>query len=176
MNIYTGIGSRETPEHVLRLMTVIADNLGMAGWTLRSGGAKGADMAFEKGADMAWRRTHGKCGNAEIYLPWRNFNGSRSALYDIDERAFAMAEDYHPAWSRCSPAARKFHARNCHQVLGIDLDTPTNFVLCWTPNGRVTGGTGQALRMALDLNIPVFNMGSEGWEEAFDKHMEEANA
>ncbi len=55
-------------------------------------------------------------------------------------------------------------ARNCYQVLGEDLSTPVDFVVCWTPDGaesetsRKTGGTGQAIRIAADLGIRVYNL------------------
>ncbi len=64
--------------------------------------------------------------------------------------------------------AKKFHARNVQQVLGKNLDTPTKFVVCWTPDGaeqrtsNKTGGTGQAIRVAISNNIPVFNLYNEG--------------
>ena len=44
---YAGIGSRETPIEVLELMTKASTWLGSKGYTLQSGGAIGADMAFE---------------------------------------------------------------------------------------------------------------------------------
>lgn len=44
---YAGIGSRETPMEVLELMTKASTWLGTKGYTLQSGGAIGADMAFE---------------------------------------------------------------------------------------------------------------------------------
>lgn len=44
---YAGIGSRETPMEVLELMTKASAWLGAKGYTLQSGGAIGADMAFE---------------------------------------------------------------------------------------------------------------------------------
>ena len=44
---YAGIGSRETPTEVLELMTKASTWLGARGYTLQSGGAIGADMAFE---------------------------------------------------------------------------------------------------------------------------------
>lgn len=152
MKVYAGIGSRKTPRNILSLMTKSARRLDELGWTLRSGGALGADLAFEMGA-----------GRKEIYLPWRNFNKNPSPLHRIDELAYAVARRYHPAWDRCTPAARKFHARNCYQILGRDLATPADFVLCWTPDGKVTGGTGQALRIAADYNVPVINMFNSDW-------------
>ncbi len=44
------------------------------------------------------------------------------------------------------------------QVLGSDLETPVSFVVCWTIGGKISGGTGQALRIAKDLGIPIFNL------------------
>ena len=46
---YAGIGSRLTPAPVLDLMNRIATHLVKKGWTLRSGGADGADTAFASG-------------------------------------------------------------------------------------------------------------------------------
>ena len=45
--VYAGIGARTTPASVLADMTVMAGWLARTGWTLSSGGASGADSAFE---------------------------------------------------------------------------------------------------------------------------------
>ena len=42
MNYYSGIGSRETPEHILNIMHHIGAYLATQGWVLRSGAANGA--------------------------------------------------------------------------------------------------------------------------------------
>lgn len=144
---YTGIGSRETPFPILRLMTRIAKRMATSGYILRSGGAKGADTAFEKGAG----------DQKEIYLPYLGFNGSDSTLLPTDE-AFEMAAKFHPAWHNCNESARQFHARNCHQVLGHDLKTPTTLVICWTQAGLQGGGTGQAMRIADAHGIRIDNL------------------
>ena len=49
MKFYAGIGSRETPVNILYMMKKLARALGKSDWTLRSGGAKGADSAFYSG-------------------------------------------------------------------------------------------------------------------------------
>ena len=149
--IYCGIGSRETPEDILFTMTALASKLADAGWLLRSGGADGADKAFEQGADNY-------DGEKEIYIPWRGFNGSTSLLYYISPEAYEMAAKTHPAWHRCSAGARKMHARNMMQILGQDLDTPSDVVVCWTPNAELVGGTAQALRLAMQHNIRICNL------------------
>lgn len=145
--IYTGIGSRETPSHVLALMTGIATALEGRGYILRSGGAPGADSAFEAGANTL----------KEIYIPWLGFNGSTSKLLPTPE-AFIMAEKFHPAWQRCRRGARALHARNCHQVLGLDLKSPAEFIICWTKDALGGGGTGQALRIAKAHDIKIYDL------------------
>ena len=118
------------------------------GYTLRSGGASGADTAFERGCDAA-------DGQKEIYVPWIGFNGRKDGIVGAHGKSLAMAQQYHPAWDRCSPGARKLHARNCCQILGLTLDDPVQLVVCWSPGH---GGTEQALRIAKDYQIPIFNL------------------
>jgi hypothetical protein len=162
---YAGIGSRKTPDSVLRLMEKCAARLRDLGWTLRSGCAEGADSAFERGAE----------DQAELFIPWSGFRGRQPECYDgplvmlPSPGAFELAAQTHPAWGRCSRGARALHARNCHQILGPDLESPSVFVVCWTPDGAeearqitaATGGTGQALRLACRRGVPVFNMKQE---------------
>jgi hypothetical protein len=146
---YAGIGSRQTPAHVLAAITEVAKVLAERGYILRSGGAEGADAAFENGAGKA----------KEIFLPWRGFNQNDSQLYEPSQRATELAESYHPAWLSLSEAVRKLMARNTHQILGQDCNTPVDFVVCYTKAGAGKGGTGQALRIAEDHQIPVIDLG-----------------
>jgi len=155
---YAGIGSRKTPQNILSFFTLTARVLDRHGYILRSGGADGADTAFEKGST-----------NKEIFLPWKGFNNNNSSLYNISSEAYHIAEIYHPYWDNLKESFKKFHARNVHQILGKNLDKPVKFVLCWTPDGaetmeetsKETGGTGQAIRIAIDYGIPVNNLQNE---------------
>jgi hypothetical protein len=149
---YAGIGSRQTPDWVLERMETVAEFLAASGWTLRSGGAEGADTAFERGCIKG-------AGKREIFLPWAGFNDSRSFLHTIPAEAFKLAERYHPSWLSLKQGAQKLMARNCQQVLGSHLNDPVEFIICYTAGGRGSGGTGQALRIADDRNIPVLDMG-----------------
>jgi hypothetical protein len=72
-----------------------------------------------------------------------------------------MAQRFHPAWHFCTAYARELHARNCYQVMGYSLDTPAEFVVCWTRGGKPVGGTAQAIRIAMSKNIPVYNLAKE---------------
>jgi len=156
---YAGIGARKTPDNVLRLMGGIAHRFNKKtddNWILRSGHADGADYAFESAADRA-----------EIFKPWASHNLHLKEFsyllyyYNVSDEAFGMAMDYHPAWGRCSDAAKLFHGRNMHIMFGENLDTPVDVVICWTPGGEVKGGTGQALRAALDHGIKIINLGEK---------------
>lgn len=168
---YTGVGSRETPSAMLDFLTRVAAWLAANGHVLRSGGAPGADTAFEVGA----------AGRAAVYLPWPGFNGRRAqpGRERPAEAAYGLAATVHPAWGRLSPAAKALHARNCYQVLGDDLATPSAFVLCWTADGcdseaartRATGGTATAIVLACRHGVPVFNMGRPGAYAAFAQFM-----
>lgn len=155
---YAGVGSRKTPPAILLLMTGVARRLAAHGYTLHSGGAPGADLAFEQGAVAK-----------TIFLPWYGFQSRPTAVHDIDQpsaEAFRVAALLHPGWDHLSQAAQKLMARNTHQVLGADLRSPVDFVVCWTPDGceteaarrRITGGTGQAIALASRWGIPVFNL------------------
>lgn len=156
---YAGIGSRRTPPNVLSQMSDIATELAAAGWTLRSGGAEGADTAFEVGCDII-------NGAKEIYLPWKGFNGNPSPLFTPASQTFEVAKSIHAAWNHLSPPTRNLMARNVHQVLGHNVDDPIHFVVCYTPDGCTsrerytskTGGTGLAIALASTLDIPVFNL------------------
>lgn len=156
---YTGVGSRSTPAEVLAEMSTIAARLAHDGYTLRSGGADGADKAFENGARYGG-------GQTEIYIPWSGFNGRSTGIVRNSLEAEALAQSVHPAWERLTPGGRKAHTRNVHQVLGLDLRTPSLFVVCWTPDGCTgaatrtarTGGTATAILIAERYAVPVFNL------------------
>ncbi len=157
--VFTGIGSRITPIPVINQMVEISTILCSNEWVLRSGGADGADSAFERGCDAV-------NGVKEIYLPCKGFNGNSSNLYIVTNEALDLAEQYHPHWSALNPFAKRLMARNGYQVLGQELYDPTSFVVYWTPDGvelgkettKHTGGTGQAIRVASAYNVPVFNL------------------
>lgn len=165
---YAGIGSRETPPKVIRLMRMIGNILAQKGLVLRSGGADGADAAFEVGCDE-------KEGRKEIFLPWKNFNGNTSPLYVQSMAAEALAAEIHPNWRACTPAARKMHARNCHQILGDSLKRPAAFVVYYAPvkNGKIQGGTATGVHLALKEGIPCYNLQDEETFEAFKTFCEE---
>lgn len=149
MKYYTGIGSRSTPAGIQTLMTSLATALANDNWILRSGGAEGADAAFEAGA--LYKR---------IYLPWNGFNNKMvdNYSYIVPPYEEELVYDYHPSPNRLSRAGLKLMSRNTYQVLGDDLSSPSEFLVCWTSDGSLTGGTAQALRIASDYKVPIYNL------------------
>lgn len=155
--IYAGIGARDTPLDIMEIIFAFAASL-RAKDVLRTGGAPGADTAFYQGALS-------KSLPIELFLPWPGFQGHQQALNsDPSEEAMEIARKFHPFFANLKPAARKLQARNSYQILGLDLKTPCNIVVCWTPDGsldgssRTSGGTGQALRIAKAHDIEVVNL------------------
>lgn len=163
MKFYAGIGSRQTSPEIIDFMKEIASILEERGWTLRSGAADGADSAFASGVEK----------NAEIWIPWKSFgqphnpNHTYKVIDKNDKEAFDSVNQFHPNGPNLRDSVRALQARNFRQLIGLNSKN-SSFVLCWTPQGEVIGGTGQALRAAAYYNIPIFNLGKE---EDFNKVM-----
>jgi hypothetical protein len=151
---YTGIGSTKTPKELEDVFGYLATFLEAHGWILRSGGAPQADTYFENGVTFAH--------NAEIYLPWKRFNNNPSELYKPTKAAYQLAEKFHPNWAALSEAGKALHARNSHQIIGQHGKILSEFVIAWTKDGKMVGGTSQALRIAKHFEIPIFNFGDPG--------------
>lgn len=150
---FAGIGSRETPPLILGEMKKLAAILEKDGYTLRSGGAKGADTWFARG-----------CDNAQIWLPWNDFNSwerNDKHTYKIidpnDELANETVNKFHPVGSTLKGKVRLLMMRNTYQILGVN-EPNSEFVICWTEGGQEIGGTSQAIRIARHYKIPVYNM------------------
>lgn len=170
---YAGIGSRETPPDIFKLMTEIASILEVNNFILRSGAATGADTAFESGiSDFK---------NMNLFLPKPVFNDhnwyDKGCIYINDTHPnYQAAYDsiiIHPAGFKLSLGPRNMMIRNYFQVIGINNEPISSFVICWTPDGadgitkltsRETGGTGQCIRLAAVHNIPVYNLKDKRYE------------
>ncbi len=171
---YAGVGSRRTPPDILDAMSDIAQTLGDAGTALSTGGADGADKAFETGA----LRTDAPI---TVHTPWPGYNGYRpgrqpetdidvvhpSATDIVRGHAYAeLAREHHPHWDRCHRGARALFVRNVSILAGAQGDDggtlPVRAVIAYTPNGlpvgREAGGTGHTLRTAAYLDIPCVNL------------------
>ena len=156
---YAGIGSRQTPPAVMAKMTELAKELEKRGYTARTGDADGADAAIRAGAMKK-----------EVY----------TSSGDATEQTRKIAREIHPTPDLIDAMKNKktgksiaryvwgLHARNTNQVFGKKLDSPVDFVIAWTKDGKDTGGTGQAIRYATGKGIPVINLFDPNWREQLD--------
>lgn len=87
------------------------------------------------------------------------------------DQTIEMASKVHGAWHNCSPDAKALHSRNCHQIFGYELNNPVDAVITWCPlvNGRPTGGTAVAMRLAENAGIPVFNLWNPNKKETLNQ-------
>lgn len=144
---FTVIGSRETPDDAMSVLSKVTNLLGFM--KVRTGDAS-------RGGDLAARRARNGV-NIEIYSP----NDISSNAYGNAEQALGFVQRFHPNPSALTPYAQQLHARNTYQVLGSNLDSQSTFVLCYAPldeNGVPQGGTAQAIRISNAYGIPVINL------------------
>lgn len=123
-----------------------------------------AQKAYSKAVDLGLAKE----SQFEVYVA-DQYNIRRSTLprrhlaivrnKDLISETERIASEVHPAWDKCNEWARGMHSRNCHQILGYDLQSPVDAVICWTPDGKIRGGTATAIRIAMKYGIPVFNLG-----------------
>ena len=169
---YAGVGSRETPEKILVRMRAVGELLGRDGFVCRSGGAVGADSAFEEGSDAAG-------GKKRIFIAWRklseermarNVPGAASDVVGIDSEDERIAREVLRSlgknYDNYSRGAASLQARNVRQILGERKDCPAVAVVAWTRDGKMLGGTATALRLAEMRGVPIINLGSERWRDA----------
>ena len=168
------IGSRQLEQKQeyfedIKLCYNVCMRLAQLGITFTSGlceiGMDGiAQKAYSKAVDLGLAKE----SQFEVYVA-DQYNIRRSTLprrhlatvrnKDLISETERIASEVHPAWDRCNEWARGMHSRNCHQILGYDLKSPVDAVICWTPDGAVVGGTATALMIAMREGIPVFNLG-----------------
>lgn len=168
------IGSRQLEQKQeyfedIKLCYNVCMRLAQLGITFTSGLCeKGMDGIAQKAYSKAVDLGLAKESQFEVYVA-DQYNIRRSTLprrhlatvrnKDLISETERIASEVHPAWDRCNEWARGMHSRNCHQILGYDLQSPVDAVICWTPDGAVVGGTATAIRIAMKYYIPVFNLG-----------------
>ena len=178
-NIYTGVGSRDTPSEIIEIMSIGAYKLASIGFVGRSGSARGADTAFEIGHTIYSKDTG--LSRFESFLPWDGFNGfTNDDIHVVSpalasyNRAKSIIRSIHPMYQRLSPEARKLHTRNVFQVLGANLDAPSGLLICWAkPRGvfSVQGGTNTAYQLALQHGAIILNLYHADHLDKFVKYL-----
>lgn len=164
---YAGIGSRQTPPEILKTMAQTAILLARSGHTCNTGACIGADQAFGNGAIAGYGKLH-------LFLPWPNYEqkwiqtlkGDITITVmntDIHNDAIRSVFYYHPKATTLKDSVIKLHARNFLILQNCA------YIICWTPNGAISGGTGQAIRIAQNSKMPIYNLGNQEILENFQK-------
>lgn len=172
---FTGVGSRRTTR-------VAEDELGdvvkvlsrrFALLTCTGDASEGGDKVVWNNALEGHRIRFGPVGRSSYSL--------HTQVVPPDTEAYSLAvsivSKLHPAWRFLKQEHRELHIRNVFQVMGATVSRPSEFLLCWTPDGaeektsKKTGGTGTAIRIANHFGIPVFNMQNEDCIERLGEYL-----
>lgn len=156
-------------------------------------GAQMALMADVKGVyGEVYKAWHSFNTDSNSFLPFETPSGYKLwPWWDIvvtDKELISKAEDIvseiHPFWKAekeaiakgeplertMSQGAKSLHTRNVFQVLGKDLKTPSEFLVCYAKvdkQGVPKGGTRTAWMIAKEFNVPCFNFAIQSKEEIY---------
>lgn len=176
MKSYAGIGSRDISEKEKLRIESISKLFSSKGYILYSGNADGTDLVFQKNCK-------GKC---VIMLPWRSFNIEKydytkkakdyliikEMEYKKSIKAFRSVDEFHPNPKALKTPGKLLMARNYYQIHGFGEYPRVELVICCADPSQkniVKGGTGQAVRIAMSLNIPIINLREDGWYDKIRK-------
>jgi len=137
---FAGIGNRHIDQHTRYAIRTCGRIINDRGYVLVSGGARGCDEEFE------------------TYFPEHRRIILKAK--DATPLAIKMAEDFHPAWHYCKPYDKALLGRNAMIIMGEDLNSPVEFVLCYCADEE-RGGTALSIKIARYYKIPVFNLAND---------------
>ena len=155
------IGSRKAPAEALSEISKIASafselndkNLPFE-IVLVSGGADGVDITAEK--------AFGKGRKHIIFAYPSDKEDEEHIIYKSDQYASRLVDLLHLFPENIKKTDRPFLERDVLLIIGEKHSdgtrTPSDFVIAWTPDGRVQGGTAMGIRTARHIGIPVFNI------------------
>lgn len=150
--IVTLIGTRKPPIEFHDLMREIGLAFSNRGFIARSGGAIGCDTLFLEKYDPSLK---------VVYRPDDSGNGINVQRHKNYYEFELIASRFHVAWEFMRVGDQNLHARNVPQVLGLDLQTPSDLVVYCaneSGNGVVSGGTATAVKIARHHNIKTINI------------------
>jgi hypothetical protein len=159
--------------------------------TLNTGNSRGAEEAFQAGFVKAI--AEGKLSKTalNIYLPYDNYGwtlDTSTAVYhmmyktELWNEARKLAQRHHKGWASMLAKGRdlgfnaqQYAIRSVFEILGTDLCSPIDAVLCATYYGEtvaadcseLTRNCSLQICLAEHFDIPVFNLSTEDWHKKF---------
>lgn len=145
------IGTRQPDDLQLSIASVMSAELSHQGYRIATGGAYGIDQAAMLHCDP---QTH-----LIVYLPWLGYNSAiipemaGRIVYTpaIHQPWTQSVNKHHPRVSALTRGSFALHARNYGIIEGAEL------VLAF-PDPTGDGGTGQGVRVAKALGIPLLEI------------------
>lgn len=170
INYWTGIGSRDITQEEYQWAVLVGEQLTRRyGMILRSGGAGGADTAFQHGVcNVDFRR-------CEIWIPWEGFLPEQvhpdfggceyivAGLKRTNDAEWFYTEHTNimPWFSNMKASNKLLHGRNYYQVVGKEKAPKSSvciFIADENSNGDISGGTRSAVLVARHYKIPTYNL------------------
>lgn len=155
--IVAGIGTRDLHDDDRALLESWGILFAKRGIDLRTGNATGSDHALAEGI-----RRGG--GHPTLLLPWAGYNEDQIHSDDIVEVPSLTSTEMelciaaHPKWHVLKQGARKMMMRNVAILRGVSA------VYALPSDNIGGGGTGQGMRAAKLMGLPVFDLTTEsGW-------------
>lgn len=159
------VGTTKPGDYWSNFMQKLSAGFARRGVVGRTGGAVGVDGACMRGYGLV---------NPEllkVYVPWKTYvgdeipEGCEKVVYSRWEHPEweKSVSIYHPAPKSLGKGAVNLHARN----YGLVCDgVPADAVVALPRSLSDWGGTGQAMRIAQKLGIPLYNLRKEEDQKA----------
>ena len=153
------IGRRDLKKSEALYLESVGLALVEGGHRIVSGNAPGSDQAFALGASYL------DPSRVTLYLPWGSFEKRSgiegNVLHQVEEATaehWDLARRAHPTWDRLAPTVRRLMVRNAMIVKSATV------VLAFPDMMKPGfGGTGHAMRCALELGVPVWLLNEQRW-------------
>lgn len=168
--IYAILGAPDTPSHVLQEFSDIARMLAAKKFKVRVTTDDSRKQEGKPPAALVGKAVRETVGTRyELIKPWNTFGDTEgealTATGTTSDRGVEMAALFQPAMTKLPDAVKKIIAANVHVMLGKFLESPVEFLVCYTEDGAEnskevtfkTGNVGLAIRVATSYNIPVIN-------------------
>lgn len=178
MRFYTGIGSRSVPEEVSKILRRAAEALS-ANWVCRTGTADGCDAAFRGPWPV---EVHGTEDVGPVAMAvGKGFHPVWDHLTPHQQKLIARN-----TYQLTGRIIERLHRESGEEIFSLHRlrewmkDSRFNaskVVICWTPDAadgvtvktsKLTGGTGQAIRIAAFLGIKVINLADPAKKKLFE--------